>query len=315
MRKMMNFVLKTRDFESKTRNSVLKMMNYADGADWPPPLRWIHNTFTGIDGIVAAQPPAEVIVTNMRGRFDVIIAEFVLTWMLMACKQMAALMKHHQEAIWPNLPRDWTSGGTTLLRGKTVAIIGLGSIGSAMAEMYSLMGMRVLGLRRTASPGQQPPQFVDALYPLTDLHTVLALADFVVLAMPETPESAGMIGKPELCVMQPHAALMNIARGGIVVWDEALEALRDGEIGAYYSDVADGERRALPADHPDWSTPGLFVTPHQSFASDDYGDDDVTPSGRFVSNLHKLLTGSAQVRFILKNLHFLLKNVIFIEKC
>ena len=83
-------------------------------------------------------------MTRHAGRFDVTIAEFVLTWMLMACKQMAALIKHHQAATWPNLPRGYTEGGTTLLRGKTVAIIGLGSIGSAMAEMYSLMGTYTL---------------------------------------------------------------------------------------------------------------------------------------------------------------------------
>jgi|EP01046_Picozoa_sp_COSAG06_P008131 hypothetical protein len=106
-----------------------------DGADWPPSLRWIHNTFTGVDMIAAAEPPSSVIVTNMRGRFDVTIAEFVLAWMLMACKQMVALLKQHEEAHWPSLPRGWAEGGTTLLRGKTVAIIGLGSIGSAMAEV------------------------------------------------------------------------------------------------------------------------------------------------------------------------------------
>jgi phosphoglycerate dehydrogenase-like enzyme len=164
------------------------------GAEWPPSLRWIHNTFTGVDMIAAAEPPSSVIVTNMRGRFDVTIAEFVLAWMLMACKQMATLLKQHAEANWPSLPRVWADGGTTLLRGKTVAIIGLGSIGSAMAEMYSLMGMKVLGLRRTATPGQTPPPFVDTLYPLSDLHTVLGLADFVVLAMPQTPQTEGMIG-------------------------------------------------------------------------------------------------------------------------
>ena len=112
------------------------------GADWPPCLQWIHNTFTGVDMIAAAEPPSSVAVTNMRGRFDVTIAEFVLTWMLMACKQMAVLLKQHEEAHWPNLPRGWRDGGTTLLRGKTVAIIGLGSIGTAMANMYSLMGAR-----------------------------------------------------------------------------------------------------------------------------------------------------------------------------
>lgn len=113
------------------------------GADWPPCLRWIHNTFTGVDMIAAANPPPSVAVTNMRGRFDVAIAEFVLAWMLMACKQMAALLKQHQDAHWPQLPHAWSDGGSTLLRGKTVAIIGLGSIGTAMAEMYSPLGARI----------------------------------------------------------------------------------------------------------------------------------------------------------------------------
>ena len=91
--------------------------------------------------------------------------------------------------------------------------------------------------------------------------------------------------------MQPHAALMNIARGGVAVWDEVLAALRAGTISAYYTDVADSERQALPSDHPDWQTPGLFVTPHQSYVADGYGEDDVTPTARYETLLisHKLL--------------------------
>ena len=128
--------------------------------------------------------------------------------------------------------------------------MGTGSIGSTMAELYKAVGMRVLGLRRTASPGEAPPPNVDTLYATEQLHDALKDADFVVLATPATPQTEGMIGRPELAVMQPHASLMNIARGSVAVWDEVLEALREGEIGAYYTDVADTERMTLPADHP-----------------------------------------------------------------
>ena len=205
------------------------------GSGWPASLRYIHNTFTGVDMIAAAEPPPEIIVTNMRGRFDYPIAEFVLTWMLMACKQMVTLLQQQADASWPELPAKWEEGGTTRLRGRVVAIIGLGSIGSTMAELFKAMGMRVLGLRRTASPGEAPPPNVDTLYTTEQLSEALAEADFVVLATPATPQTEGMIGRDELAVMQPHASLMNIARGSVAVWDDVLEALREGQIGAYYT--------------------------------------------------------------------------------
>ena len=164
-----------------------------------------------------------------------------------------------------------------------------------MAELYKAVGMTVVGLRRTASPGEAPPPNVDTLYATEQLHEALKDADFVVLATPATPQTEGMIGRPELAVMQPHASLMNIARGSVAVWDEVLEALREGQIGAYYTDVADTERMTLPKDHPDWSTPNLFVTPHQSYVASDYGPEDVAPTERFVGNLVKLLSGSGEL--------------------
>jgi phosphoglycerate dehydrogenase-like enzyme len=138
------------------------------------------------------------------------------------------------------------------LSGKTVLILGYGSIGAAIEARLAPFGVTILRVARGAR--QTPP--VSAI---SDLHTLLPLADIVVAIVPLTEATRGMIGAPEIALMKHGALLVNAARGPVVVTDALVQALEEKRIRAAI-DVTDPE--PLPPDHPLWSAPNCLITPH-----------------------------------------------------
>src|SRR6266849_6334375 len=161
----------------------------------------------------------------------------------------------------------------------------LGSIGRRIAQLGRAFGMTVLGMRRSATPGEQDPD-VDQLYTLEQLQELLSRSDYVVLATPLTPATEKMIGEPELRAMRPNAYLVNIARGRII--DEAvlIRALKEGWIAGAGLDVT--EKEPLPADSPLYSMANVILTPHISGASDNY---DKRLTALFAENLRRYCAG------------------------
>ena len=141
---------------------------------WPAGLRWLQATNVGVDRIAAAQPPDAVIVTNMRGRFDQAIAEWVFSWMLMHTKLLPSYLTAHNSRHWVGAGDSGDQLRPQNLAGQTIGIVGVGSIGGAMAKMYSTFGMEVLATSRSAATDAAPPEFVDELFPLSELHALLA---------------------------------------------------------------------------------------------------------------------------------------------
>jgi len=138
------------------------------------------------------------------------------------------------------------------LSGKTVLIVGYGSIGAAIEARLTPFGVNVLRVARSAR--EQPK--VSAV---ADLHALLPLADIVVLIVPLTEETRGLVGAAEIALMKHGALLINAARGPVVVTDALVEALEQQRIRAAV-DVTDPE--PLPAGHPLWSAPNCLITPH-----------------------------------------------------
>ena len=217
------------------------------------PLRWIQLGGAGADWLLRAGAfPPGVRLTNSRGVAAQPIAEWVLTYCLMHAKRMPFFMARQREGVWRRTE-------ATTLRGATVAVIGLGAIGTEVARLCQAFGARVIATRRSARPGDTAPH-CDALYPAAALDTVLAEADYVAICVPLTPETRRFFGAAQFAAMRPTAALVNIGRGGTVDHDALAAALRAGEIAAAYLDVTDPE--PLPDGHPLWGAPNLFVTPH-----------------------------------------------------
>jgi len=177
------------------------------------------------------------------------MVEYVFGW----CAWVTQKMETYREAQRARL---WIATAPDRLRGKTLAIVGLGEIGRSLARAAAAFGMRVTGVSRT---GRRVVN-VDRVYRPRQLMRALAGADFVVLALPLTPDTRGLIGGRELAAMRPGAWLVNIARGPIVREQALVEALQARRIAGAILDVF--EQEPLSPAHPLWELPNVVITPH-----------------------------------------------------
>jgi phosphoglycerate dehydrogenase-like enzyme len=226
----------------------------ADTAARAPRLRWVETPATGYDQLhgTGVFERREITVTTIGGLFAPWVAEHAFALLLGLCRKLELFA-----AAQPR--REWVGRGVEVrgLHGATLAIVGLGNIGQAVARIGAAFGMRVIGTRRSVDDA---PPGVERVYPRRDLHAMLGAADVVVLAVAGTPETVRMIGAAELAAMRPQALLINVARG-IVVDEAALAAaLAERRIGGAGLDVF--VREPLPADSPLWTLPNVLITPH-----------------------------------------------------
>jgi phosphoglycerate dehydrogenase-like enzyme len=142
------------------------------------------------------------------------------------------------------------------LGGKTMVVVGLGDIGRAIAAAARGLGMRVVGVSRSGRRVRE----ADRVYRLPRLATALAQGDFVVLVLPLTDQTCGLVGKAALAAMRPTAWLLNVGRGAVVDEPALVTALRERRIAGAVLDVFAQE--PLPPDHELWSLDNVVVTPH-----------------------------------------------------
>ena len=215
-------------------------------------VRWVHVLGAGVDGF-----PLEVagdrLVTCSRGASAPAIAEFVLASML-------AFEKHLPEVWLTAPPEQWNVADLGGLEGRTLGVIGLGSIGSAVATRALAFDMTVVGLRRRDRPS---PVAGVALVPHLD--ALMAVADHVVIAAPATAATTRLIDDATLAGIKPGAHLVNVARGTLVDQGALLRALDDGRVARASLDVVDPE--PLPDGHPLYAHPRVRLTPHISWSA------------------------------------------------
>jgi phosphoglycerate dehydrogenase-like enzyme len=252
-----------------------------DFLELTPCLKWVQGTSTGIGMAVKrfGWDRSDVVFTTARGVHSGPLAEFCLMAMLMFVKDAFRMAAEKERRHWERY------AGSTLC-GKTLSVISLGDGGQAVARLARCLGMRVLGTKRTIE-GLEPTSLgVERLYPWTDLGPMLARADFVVLYLPQTAETEGLIGRAELAAMKQGSVLINVARGAI--WDEpaVIEALERGHLGGLASDVFAVE--PLPKDSPLWEMPNVIISPHSASAA---GGENVKVTELFCENLARYLAG------------------------
>ncbi|SET50319.1 Phosphoglycerate dehydrogenase [Marinobacter segnicrescens] len=224
-------------------------------AAWPmaDKLEWIHATSAGVDALMfPALIDSDVTVTNARGIFDRSIAEYVLCTMLMFAKDFPRSMRLQAGHKWKH--RD-----TERAEGREVLIVGAGSIGRQIARLARAVGMNPHGVARRARSGDD--DFV-AVHANEQLFDQLAVADFVVIAAPLTPQTEGLFDQKAFAAMKKEARLINIGRGPIVNTRDLIDALNKGEIAGAALDVF--EEEPLPEDHPLWEMGNVILTPHMS---------------------------------------------------
>ena len=220
-----------------------------------PELEWIHMTGAGIEHMMPLTwMPRRVRMTTNSGVHGPKAGEFAAMAILMMSNHIPALVTAQHERRWARI-------FSTSARGKTLAIVGVGAMGAAAARPAKQLGLHVLGVRRST---RRHPS-VDEMFGPEQLDQVLPRADIVLVTVPLTPETRQLIGKRELDLMKPGAALINMARARVVDYEALAAKLTSGELSGALLDVFDPE--PLPADSPLWTTPNLVITPHVS--SDD----------------------------------------------
>ncbi len=239
-------------------------------------VRWIHTVGTGVDKFPLGAVRGRLL-TCSRGASAVPIAEWVLAQMLAVEKELPDVWLRAFPTSWNFRP---TMGG---LFGKTLALVGIGGIGSAVAVRALPFGMRVRALRRRAAPS--PVAGVELAPSLLDL---VASADHLVLVAPATPETRGMIDDTVLRAAKPGVHLVNVARGSLVDEDALRRALDDERVRMASLDAVEPE--PLPDGHWMYAHPRVHLSAHVSWNGP--GGEDVLV-GKFVANLRRLLAGEA----------------------
>jgi phosphoglycerate dehydrogenase-like enzyme len=248
-------------------------------------LKWLQLPSAGADGYTDPDMylNKDIILTNSSGVYGRAIAEHVLAMILSFNRNLQEYTLLKQEKRWSNIlkVRDFY--------GSTVGIIGFGDIGNEVAIRAKALGARVLVVKRRPS---EMPDYIDELYLTEDIDIVLIKSDYIVLALPATEKTRGIISRERLGIMKPDSFLVNIGRGELIDQEALIEALRDKRIGGAGLDVTTPE--PLPEDNPLWELPNVIITQHSSGISN---ENDSKRVNIFIDNLNRYLNNE-----VLKNI-------------
>ena len=230
-------------------------------------LRWVQVYSAGVDRYRFPElAGSEIVLTNAKIVQGPNVADQAMALLLVLTRGLYVTERAREQ-------HDWRGGRTALrngprspieLAGKRALVVGLGGIGTAIAERAAGFGMEVVGIKRNADDPPVPP--VSAVFPPTALGEQLGLADVVFLAVPLTDDTRGMMDAEALGAMKPDAFLVNIARGAVIDTDALVKQLQAGHLAGVGLDVTDPE--PLPSDHPLWSIDRVVLTPHMGGTSD-----------------------------------------------
>jgi phosphoglycerate dehydrogenase-like enzyme len=235
-------------FDLYKKDDMVEAMRRADK------LKWLNSVYAGLDGFpLELLRTRGVTVTNGVGINAITIAEYVVMGML-------NIAKGYREVVHAQDRREWLqdSPGKRELHGSKALLLGYGAIGKLIDEMLAGFRVEVTKVRRSPGPGTLGPD---------EWRSRLGEFDWVILAVPATAETDGMIGAAELAAMKSDAVLVNIARGAVVDQEALIEALWAKRIHAAFLDVTTPE--PLPSEHPLWDLPNAHITMHLSGRAQD----------------------------------------------
>jgi len=234
-------------------------------------LEWVQSSWAGVDHLCQPGLRRDYVLTGAKGIFGPLISEYVMTYLFALERQVFTMRSNQLEKRWqPLLYRP--------SKEITLGIIGLGSIGRHLAGTARHFGMRVIGLNRSGTPCDD----VEKVFTVDDIAGFLETPDYVVLTLPDTPDTRHFINANVLEMMKPSAVLMNVGRGKLINEADLVAALTNGIIGGAVLDVFANE--PLNRDNPLWQLPNVFVTPHNAATTfpEDIADIFVTNYGRFL---------------------------------
>lgn len=224
-----------------------ELFEYADN------LSWLQALSAGVDFFPQAELEArDIALTSAAGVHAQAIGEQVMGYLVAFERDFLRAFRQQEEGLWFRY-----SGGE--LAGQTLCVVGVGAIGTRVAELASAFGMEVVGTKRDPTTA---PDAVSDVRPPEELDDLLLEADYVVVSCPLTEETRGLIGSEQLRRLDEEAVLVNVGRGPIVNQDALVAALRGDGLGGAALDVF--EEEPLPEDSPLWDLPNVLVTPHMA---------------------------------------------------
>lgn len=250
-----------------------------------PNLSWVHLTSAGYtrydrDDLREAMKARGATLTNSSSVFDEPCAQHLLAFMLGNARQLPQSMADQlQSHAWNHEPHRYAT--RLLLPDQTVLLLGYGAIARRLIELLQPFHQNVIAVRQNVRGDESVPA-----HPVSALHQLLPQADHVLNILPSNPSTDGLIDEEVFAAMKPGAAFYNIGRGTTVNQDALIAALQSGQVGAAYLDVTDPE--PLPPDHPLWTAPNCFITPHIGGGHQEEFSNLV---GHFLRNLRRFVAG------------------------
>ncbi len=242
-----------------------------------PKLKWIHCIGAGVEHLcpMGWLPPG-VTLTNNKGAHADKAGEYALMAVLMLHNRMPAILSNQRGARWESL-------FSTPIEGKTVGLIGVGSIGGGAARQLAKLPLHIIGVSRHGKPHPQ----VHEMVAMDRLDEVLPRMDYIFVSLPATPETVGLFDRARLQSLKPGAGIVNVGRGSTFDYQALADLLGNGHLSGAVIDVFDQE--PLPPDSPLWAAPNFVVTPH---VSADDGDSYVPITlDLFFDNLARYVAG------------------------
>ncbi len=254
-------------------------------------LRWIYSITAAVDQFLFPELVAsDVSICNAGRVHGPVVAEHAIAMVMALAKRVPSAVRYQDrrkwamEAIWNERPRPRE------IRGSTMALVGLGSIGAEIAAMSSALKMRVLGIREHPERGAEGAHEVLGY---DSLDTAIARADFVVLAAPQTARTNKLVDGRRLQLFKPNAYLVNVARGSLVDEAALVTALRTRQLAGAALDVFAEE--PLPKRSPLWKMPQVLITPHTAFLTEKVWERHYA---LFADNLRRYLLGQPLIELV-----------------
>lgn len=223
-------------------------------------LRWVHSASAGVRSVLYPEMvESAVLLTNSAGIHGPPIAESVVGMILYFARGFDYAVQAQLRRRWETEPFYRAASAVREVAGATVGILGFGGIGREVAQRARGLGMRIVATKRHPEPA---PEGVELLAGDDALGQLLEASDYLVVTVPDTPETRGLLSRERLAQLRPGAVLVNVARGSVVDEEALAEALRSGRLRGAGLDVF--EREPLPAESPLWELPNVLLTPHVS---------------------------------------------------
>jgi phosphoglycerate dehydrogenase-like enzyme len=256
-------------------------------------LRWIHSRSAGLEQTLFPElVESDVVVTNGSGVFSPSLGEFVLAAILFFAKDFRRMIRNQAAGAWEQFD-------VTMVSGQTVGIVGYGSIGRAVATRARALDMKVLGLRRHVSRQSQENPLIARFYGPEDLAEMLPQCDYVVLTLPLTEQTRGLIAGSQFAGMRKNAVVINVGRGPTIDEQALINALSENRIRGAALDVFDQE--PLPQGHPFYSMENVLLSPHCADHTPDWHDN---ASRFFLSQLERFRNGQRLLNVVDKRLGY-----------